>query len=411
MARPKAPPRARLYEEKLRDGRTRYRVRVIEDGRSQNSIFWNQRDAATFAVAAEREMVHRAGRPIATLLDEYFAEKELLGRASRKTCAEQRPRLLHMLRDHLHARISDISPQRAQSLYEDLIRQPSRKTGRQLETASHRFYLELGRGFFAWAVRKGHLLKSPFADVRPIGRPSTGKRQLRAAEAERFMNTALRMYDEGEDGLALASALLLIFGLRAGEALSRRVRDVDCVKGKWLLWVDAEGDRNSVTLKTRNARRHYEVPAFLAPRLARLVAGRSTDAWLFGGSQAGGPRCRQLLWSAVRRICAAAGVPAVCPHSLRGLNATLGVEAGVMPHAVAAALGHGSFAVTARHYAQPEAIVSARAARVIEVLELEPPTPPQNLQAQAVQILQSLDAATLSHVLSIIRTTRSGSMS
>lgn len=410
MARPKAPPRAKLYEENLRDGRTRYRVRVIADGRSQNSVFWSRREAVAFHSAAEREMTQRTGRRIEALLDEYFAEKELLGKASRKTCAEQKPRLARFLRDHLDARITDVTPQRAQALYEATIGQPSVKTGRQLETASHRFYLELGRSFFAWAVRKGHLQKSPFADVRPVGRPSTGKRQLRAAEAERFMNTALRLYDEHDDAMALAATLLLTFGLRATEALTRRVRDVDCVKGKWLLWID--GDAENVTLKTRNARRHYEVPAFLTPRLERLIRGRAASEWLFGSSQSGGPRCRQLLWTAVRRICAAADVPAVCPHSLRGLNATLGVEAGVVPHAVAAALGHGSFAVTARHYAQPEAIVSARTARVIEVLDLEHAAPPQSAQAQAVQLLQSLDPTTLSQVLAIVRAGRGpGSMS
>jgi integrase len=413
MARPKSPPRAKLYEERLPNGRTRYRVRVIEDGHGQNNIFSSQPEALAFQAAAEREMSHRSGRPISALLDEYFAEKELLGKAKHKTCAEQQPRLRYLLREHLNARITDITPKRAQALYEELIRRPSEKTGRQLETASHRFYLELGRSFFAWAVRKGHLLHSPFKDVRPVGRPATGKRQLRASEAERFMSTALRLFDAENDGMALASALLLIFGLRASEALSRRVRDVDGLKGKWLLWIDDEA--GAVSLKTRNARRHYEVPSFLVPRLEKLVAGRPADDWLFGANPAGGPKCRQLLWSAVRRICAAAEVPPVCPHSLRGLNATLGVEAGVVPHAVAAALGHGSFAVTAKHYAQPEAIVSARTARVIEVLDLEQPaqTALDQAQRQAVQLLQALDPASLSQVLAMVRANKgpSGSAS
>ena len=44
----------------------------------------------------------------------------------------------------------------------------------------------------------------------------------------------------------------------------------------------------------------------------------------------------------------------------RKTHATLSVEAGVIGDAVAASLGHGSFAVTAGHYAKPEAITSAR---------------------------------------------------
>ena len=48
-----------------------------------------------------------------------------------------------------------------------------------------------------------------------------------------------------------------------------------------------------------------------------------------------------------------AGVPRVSTHSLRGLHSTLALQAGATSSAVAAALGHGSFDVTAKHYAAP----------------------------------------------------------
>jgi integrase len=63
---------------------------------------------------------------------------------------------------------------------------------------------------------------------------------------------------------------------------------------------------------------------------------------------------------AVRRICCAAKTPIVGPHGLRGTHATLAVQAGVTGDAVARALGHESFAVTAGHYAKPEAVIDAR---------------------------------------------------
>jgi hypothetical protein len=63
-------------------------------------------------------------------------------------------------------------------------------------------------------------------------------------------------------------------------------------------------------------------------------------------------------------------VPKVCPHSFRGLWATLSVESGTASSAVAAALGHGSFEMTAKHYAQPEAVANARSAQVMEMLRL-----------------------------------------
>jgi len=49
-------------------------------------------------------------------------------------------------------------------------------------------------------------------------------------------------------------------------------------------------------------------------------------------------------------------VPAVTPHGRRGTHATLAVGAGITGDAVAASLGHENFAVTAAHYARPEAV-------------------------------------------------------
>ena len=49
----------------------------------------------------------------------------------------------------------------------------------------------------------------------------------------------------------------------------------------------------------------------------------------------------------VRRICEIARTPIIGPHGLRGTHATLAVQAGVTGDAVAAALGHESFDVTA----------------------------------------------------------------
>ena len=52
----------------------------------------------------------------------------------------------------------------------------------------------------------------------------------------------------------------------------------------------------------------------------------------------------------------------------RSTDATLAVGAGISGEAVAASLGHESFAVTAAHYAQPEAVSGAKAAKVADIL-------------------------------------------
>ena len=70
----------------------------------------------------------------------------------------------------------------------------------------------------------------------------------------------------------------------------------------------------------------------------------------------------------MRRICVASGVPAVSAHGMRGLHATLAMEAGVSGHAVAASLGHESVGTTVRSYADVEAVQGAQQRRMLKVL-------------------------------------------
>jgi integrase len=69
----------------------------------------------------------------------------------------------------------------------------------------------------------------------------------------------------------------------------------------------------------------------------------------------------------VQRICKAAGVPKVTAHTMRGLHSTLAVDRGITSHAVAAALGHGSFKTTADSYAQRDA-AGVQQRRALEVM-------------------------------------------
>ncbi|HVV52607.1 MAG TPA: hypothetical protein VHO06_23275, partial [Polyangia bacterium] len=91
--------------------------------------------------------------------------------------------------------------------------------------------------------------------------------------------------------------------------------------------------------------------------MKRITQDPPPDAWLFDFDPDRRRRTRNLyksrrdaLLRRVRALCKAAGVPEVVSHSMRGLHAKLATESGVTSHAVAAALGHTSFAVTSRHY-------------------------------------------------------------
>ena len=72
------------------------------------------------------------------------------------------------------------------------------------------------------------------------------------------------------------------------------------------------------------------------------------------------------------RICRAARVPEVSAHGMRGLHATLAMDAGVTGHVVAASLGHESVTTTETSYAKREAVSGARQRKALGVLAEEP---------------------------------------
>lgn len=382
MPRPKSPPRVKgPYAER---GGTRFRLRIVENNSKKDLYFASAEEAQAIMADLQRELQSTSHYRLDETIDEYCQEKQHLGRAKAQTCSDQRERLRFFLRDYLERDLKALTPAIAATLYRSLVQEPTPKTGRPMAAASHRFYLSLAKTLFAWAVRKKYLSANPFAEVQPVGRVSTGKPQLRIDEAQQFVTTGLRLFDEDGDLLALGGVMALLMGLRASEVLLRQVRDVD--RGGTILWIDGG--------KTRNARRYLDVPAVLQPRLRQLATGRGAEELLIGQSRDGVMRDRRSLWVAVGRICRTAGVPRVCPHSLRGLWATLGVQSGAVSHAVAASLGHGSFEMTAKHYAQPEAISGACTARMIEMLDLEN-APGPLLQLTAEQLLTRLPQDTL----------------
>lgn len=352
--RHREPPRVLgPYQEQ-----NRWRVIVIDEGKRRSVWCRTQRSAERAKARLTRELNKPATLITAALVASYFEHKETIGGCLPRTRRDQETRLLRLLGRYGERPIGSLTPRAAAMLYEASVRTPCERTGKPPAAASHRMDLKVARHFGKWAVERGLLASNPFLSVKPVGRESTGKPQLRLEEAKRLAATALRNYEEHGDRMALAATVALMMGMRAGEVMARRVRDLD--DGGRVLWVDAG--------KTRNARRHLLVPHVLRPHLSGLAQGRPPEAFLFSVVARGLAPTRQTLHSAVWRLCDAARVPRVCPHSLRGLYATLAVESGAVSDAVAASLGHSSFAVTERHYASAAAVHNARTARVENIL-------------------------------------------
>lgn len=247
--------------------------------------------------------------------------------------------------------LGTLSPPRCAALYRDLTTQKSEKTGRPLAVATHRAYLADARSLCRWAIKVGHLRRSPLDGIEGVGRRNRGKSQLRIDEARRWLATAHQLAAKGEVG-AVAAMMTLLMGMRSGEVVSRVVRDLDDA-GR-LLWIpDA---------KTEAGKRTVKVPAELQGYLRTLTRDKLPLASLFGQHWRDWPRH----W--VAKICKQAGVPKVCAHSMRGLHATLAIQAGASPDIVAKSLGHESATMTLSAYAAPGSAEAANSDRVQALL-------------------------------------------
>ena len=159
---------------------------------------------------------------------------------------------------------------------------------------------------------------------------------------------------------ALGALLMMYLGLRQGEVAARVARDID--DGGRVLWVPSG--------KTKNARRRLKIPEHLRHLVLAVAKDKQPDELIFYPTHYQRHRAHYYVVR-VKRLCRLAGVPEVVPHSLRGLHATLALEGGATADAVAKALGHSSFAMTAQHYASPSSIANSRSSRVADALSAD----------------------------------------
>lgn len=336
--------------------RDKWRIVVIEHGTRKSVFAPTEAEALRLKSQFENEIAGSPLRTVGEVIEAFLADRMKSGDWRPISERSTRDRLSAFFGAVLDLDIGQITARRAAALYRTATETVTRY-GRPASVATHRTRLRTAKYLFRWATKRGLVASNPFADVEPIGRMNVGKRQLRIDEARAFADTALRMWVEQRDPLALAAACALFMGLRASEILERRVRDLDA--GGMLLVIECG--------KTKNAIRSPKIPAVLRPHLLDLACGRSPEDLLIPGTN-GQRRLNPVLHGKVQQICRAAGVPVICTHALRGCNATFALEAGATAEAVARSLGHGSFEVTKRHYAKADAVGNAQSAALVSVL-------------------------------------------
>src|SRR5262249_4551850 len=140
--------------------------------------------------------------------------------------------------------------------------------------------------------------------------------------------------------------------MRCSEIVRRQVRDLD--DGGQLLWIPDS--------KTPAGKRPLWVPSVLQELLREQAEGKEPMQLLLGYHDRAWPRT----W--IQRICADVKMPKITAHGMRGLTATLALDAGYDPDLVAKMMGHSSSATTTQSYAAPGAGDAARQERALRVV-------------------------------------------
>ena len=332
--------------------RDTWRIVLVEGKERKSLCVPSYEDACSLITKFTQESQRRQSRTIELSLQDYRRYLTTVRKVLPDTADHVYASLVSWLPGSML--ISALTSAKAQRLYEELTQKISLRTGKVLAVATQQFFLSCAKSWGKWACKERLIHKNPFAEVACLGKKQSRKVQLRVDEAKKLAAVTQKLADE-VDTDALAILLMLHLGLRQGEVGARVARDVDA-RGS-LLWIPSG--------KTIHAVRRVEVPECLRAALTALAFRKKSDELLFtSGTKAPGRH----FWSKLRQFCSRAEVPLVCPHSLRGLHATLAIRAGETGDLVAHALGHGSFQVTARHYATPESVADSRAALVSEAL-------------------------------------------
>lgn len=342
--------RERVYGPYCQRGGWRV-IYVDRDGRTTSRLHESESEAKQAAARLKRDIGAAPALTVEEALDAY----EIYMKHDKGNKANSVAQTIIRLKRFFVApdvALIDLDEATCATYYEELRTKPG-KNGKPVSVDYHRNVLAESRSFLRWCVMKKKWLPiNPLEGIDGVGKRKHGKEQLRVDEARKWLAEAVKLADQDEPG-AIAAMATLILGVRCSEVVSRVARDVDDRGG--LLWIPDS--------KTPAGRRTLKVPELLRPYLLELAEAKKPDELIFGYHDRAWPR----LW--VKRICQKAGVPVVTAHGQRGLHATLAVEAGITAHAVASALGHESFKVTAQSYAKAEALDSARQERVFAVLD------------------------------------------
>ena len=342
---------ATISKYQTSSGATLYRVRyrTPENRQTDKRGFTSKREAARFAATVE----------VSKLKGEYVAPSR-----ARMTVAELGAAWLDRQRGHLkpsshraveiewrvrvaprwgHVALGDIRPTAIQRWLSDLSHgvDGARPVGASVVNRAHHVLSSI----LADAVRDHLLARNPASDIK-----LPRKNRKRPVYLTHQQVAKLAAASGPYEGLVL---LLAYTGLRWGEAIGLRVRDLDMLRRRATVSENAVQVGSEVLVGTPKAHKQRSVPLpeFLLGYLARQCEGKGRDDLLFPGDDGGHQERPHSTSGWFIKAVAESGVPRVTPHDLRHSAASLAVSAGANVKAVQRMLGHASAAMTLDVYA------------------------------------------------------------
>ncbi|MBA2240472.1 MAG: site-specific integrase [Solirubrobacterales bacterium] len=268
-------------------------------------------------------------------------------------------------------RLQRLTPGALNALYATL--------GERLSPRSVRYTHAVLRHALVDAVRWQRLARNVADAAEP---PSAKAAKAQAMQTWSAEQLAAFLEHVGDDRLYAAWRLAAMTGLRRGEVLGLRWRDLDLEAGRLAVVQTLVGERTFSQPKTDHGRRNVALDPVTvtalrthrkrqaAERLALGPAYRDEQELVFCRED-GEPLWPQSFSRSFERHAKAAGLPAIRAHDLRHTHATLALAAGIHPKVVSERLGHASVGITLDIYSHATPAMQADAANRVAAL-LEP---------------------------------------
>lgn len=286
------------------------------------------------------------------------------------------------LREHVLPTLGDeklqqLSPDQLNALYAQLS-ESGRRDGQGLAPKSVRNIHTTLRKALEDAVDAGRVARNVAALARPP-KVRAGDR----AEMQTWSPDELRAFLEhvADDDLFAAWHTAANTGLRRGEVLGLRWRDVDLDHGRAAIRQTVVSVDYEIQFSAPKTQRGKRVVALDAATVAILRAHRRAQAetrMAFAGHYAGhglvfarpdgSPIHPQVLSDRFDRLVQSARLPRIRFHDLRHTHATIALQAGVHPKVVSERLGHSTVAFTLDVYSHAVPHMQAEAAAQVASL-------------------------------------------